>query len=637
MSNPVRYGLIGAGALLLLLLIAPFLIPAGAYRAQIEKAAFEQTGRVLKIEGGLRVTLFPSLGVTAQKVSLANVPGGHAKAFVSADDLHVAVRVWPLLSGRVEVSEIELERPVVNLERDRNGQGNWTFKSPASNDKSVGGFSTRFSGIHLSNGRVSYRNVDGKVRTFERADLTIGLTSPDRPVTLDGDFVYRKRHVALEARIDSLTPLGQGPARATDVSLTSDLLQASFKGDVAGEGGFEGAIKFDTTNMRGLAEWLGEILPKDAGFKTLSLEGRIEAHGSVVTFPETSLRLDTMTVTGRMGIDLGGKRPVITGDVVVDRLDLNRYIETGAPSGGKPASGNGWSNEPIELSILHLFDASLTIDTGVLRLKGLHIGKTHLTASLTDGLLDVVLDPMALYGGGGKARLVVDARAAKPVFRNELRFDKVAMLPLLNDSINVQRINGRGTLVLAVSSQGSSASEVIRNLTGKGSLRIADGRIMGVDLGAVARLIRTALTLEATKAEAATPFTEMGGSFVIAKGVLATKDFRMDGKVLRATGAGTVDLGNRTIDFLVQPKAVLLPIGTGLGVGFPFRAHGPWQSVTYSADVAGAVTGLVSDVFKSAMSVPGAIGGLFTGPDKQKPQPKKKKKSGGLFDGLFGP
>src|SRR5262249_49515568 len=190
------------------------------------------TGRVLKIEGGLRVTLFPSLGVRAQKVSLANVAGGRARSFVSADDLRVAVRLLPLLGGRIEVSEIELEHPVINLERDKSGRGNWTFKSAPPTGTATGGFSTRFSGIHLNNGEVSYRNIDGKVRSFERVDLTVGLTAPDRPVTLDGDVVYRKRHVSLEARIDSLTPLAPGQTRASELSVSAGPLQASFKGEV---------------------------------------------------------------------------------------------------------------------------------------------------------------------------------------------------------------------------------------------------------------------------------------------------------------------------------------------------------------------------------------------------------------------
>lgn len=639
MSKPLKYGLIGAGVLLLLLLIAPFLIPADTYRARIEQAAFDRTGRALKINGPLHVTLFPALGVNANNVTLANVPGGHTRDMATIGDLRVAVRFWPLLGGRIEVSEVVLDHPVINLERDKTGRGNWTFTSrPQPHTATPGNFSTQFSGIAITHGQVNYRNTAGTVRSAERAELTLGLVSVDKPITLDGDITYRSKRVSLEARIANLTPLAADQTRDIELSLTSDLLQGSFKGAIAANGDLDGAVKLDTTNIRGVADWLGEDLPKDSGFKTLSLEGRVQTTGNAIALPEESLRLDGMTVTGRMSADLNGKRPLIVGDVVVDRLDVNRYIEA-RPDAAKPNSkaSNGWSTEPVDLSILHLFDANLTIDTGVLHVRGLHINKTHLVATLNDGLLNIALDPMSLYGGTGKATLVVDVRGPMPQFQNTLALDNVSMRALLNDSMNAQRIAGRGTVSFSVTSQGNTADTIMRNLGGRGKLLIANGQVLGVDLGGVARLIHTALTGTAVNPNAATPFSAMGGSFAIAHGVLATKDFHIESKSFRATGIGAVDLGNRTLDFAVKPKALLvpMPIGTGLGVGFPFRAHGPWHNITYTADVAGAVTGLVGDVFHTALSAPGGALDFLAGSVQEKPKTKPKKKKG-FFDGLFG-
>src|SRR5438105_1324901 len=104
MSKTLKYGSIGAGVVLLLLILAPFLIPVDAYRSRIEQAALEKTGRTLKINGPLQVTLFPSPGVSAHNVTLANVQGGHARFMATTDDLEVAVHFWPLLRGRIEVS-----------------------------------------------------------------------------------------------------------------------------------------------------------------------------------------------------------------------------------------------------------------------------------------------------------------------------------------------------------------------------------------------------------------------------------------------------------------------------------------------------------------------------------------------------
>jgi AsmA protein len=644
MSKALKYTLAGAGVLLVLLLAVPFLIPAGSYKARIEREAYERTGRHLTINGPVRVTLFPVLGVRADDVTFENVPGGQSRHMATMGDIKVGVRFLSLLSGKIEVQQIVLDAPAINLERDKSGAGNWHFQSLRPKTPGTGKpRALHFEGITINDGRVSYRSATGKVRMLEHANLTIGLTAVDHPVSVDGDLTYRGKRISLEAKLASLAPMTQ--PRDTDVSLTSDLLQGSFKGTVAENGDLNGAVKLDTTNIRAVAEWLGEFLPPDGGFKTLSLEGRIETSGTHYALPEETLRLDGMSIIGKMSVDLGGARPLIVGDVVVDRLDLNRYLEqrprvavgVPAPSAPPPPQAEGWSKKKVDLSLLHLFDANLTIDTGVLRVQGLHIGKTHLVATLADGLLNVALDPMALYGGIGKAALTVDVRGDVPQFQNALSFDNVSMRALLADTLGAQRIGGRGKLMLNVISEGDTADRVMRNLSGKGALNIASGQILGVDLGGVSRLIRTALDGAVTDPNASTPFSTMGGSFAIAKGVLATKDFHIESTAFRATGAGTVDIGNRTLDFNMKPRALLAPVG-GVTVGVPFRAFGPWHHISYSADVTGTITGIVSDVFHSAVSLPGAIGDFFMGgekPVKQKPQSKPKEKKS-FFDNLFG-
>src|SRR6185312_1786186 len=148
-----------------------------------------------------------------ENVTFANVPGAHDPFMATMDDISVGVRLMPLLGGHIEVSEIVLDRPVIALERGKDGRGNWTFKS--SGDQS--GFTTRFSGIRVNNGRVTYRSETGATRGFEHADLTIGLVSIDKPVTLDGEVLYRKRRVLMEARLDSLAALAPGKTRGADI------------------------------------------------------------------------------------------------------------------------------------------------------------------------------------------------------------------------------------------------------------------------------------------------------------------------------------------------------------------------------------------------------------------------------------
>ncbi len=113
MNRKLLYGSVAGGLALLVALVAavPLLVPTTSLRGEIEARVSRATGRVFKIHGPLAVSLFPSIGLDAQDVTLSNVPGGKARDMVQVKRMRIAVRLWPLFSGRVEAREIALESP----------------------------------------------------------------------------------------------------------------------------------------------------------------------------------------------------------------------------------------------------------------------------------------------------------------------------------------------------------------------------------------------------------------------------------------------------------------------------------------------------------------------------------------------
>src|SRR5258705_5128862 len=73
MSRSTRINLI-IGAVILLVLAAPFLIPLNMYRGQIEAAASRALSREVHIKGPMHLTFYP-VSVSVSDVSVANVPG----------------------------------------------------------------------------------------------------------------------------------------------------------------------------------------------------------------------------------------------------------------------------------------------------------------------------------------------------------------------------------------------------------------------------------------------------------------------------------------------------------------------------------------------------------------------------------
>ena len=628
-NKTLRYALIAVAALVVVVLALPFVVPVGVYRDRIENAAENATGRNLTIEGPLRLMLFPHLGLRAQQVTFANMPGGRAAAMANIGDIELSVRLLPLLTGHIALDEIVLDHPEIELEVDAQGQANWKFQKIAkqSGASSVSlPIGTEFSGIKISDGRIVYDNAKtGTHRAIDHVNAMVGITRLDHPVTVDGNFTIGEHKADFVVRVVTLKSLLGNGTTGLDLSVTSDMLQASFKGLLAPEGGLNGLFKLDTASLRAMSAWLGEPLPAGGGLGPLSLTAQIDSKEKVTKLSPLRLSLDHQMLAGDLTVDNRSDVPAIDGTLTVDHLDFNPYLASSGHGSGSAASG--WSREPISMALLKKIDGKLRLTAGALRLRGLHLGHTTLMLTLDRGALTAQLDPVMLYGGTGTAELAVNGDD----IRNSLAFRNVALKPFLADTLGITSIEGVGALNLNVTSHGSSAYAVMHAINGRGSITATQGRFRGIDMGRIARTIQSVLGAGATGDVASTDFHEMGGSFAITQGVLANRDFHLAGPVVQVTGQGSIDIGNRSIDFRIVPKAAV----AGASIGVPFRVRGSWDHVHYLPDLGGLVGGVMQNLESGRAPLKGLFGGGDKSQDPNAPK-KKKKNVGDALKNMFG-
>ena len=619
----------GGAIFMVLVLAAPFLVPVDIYKGPIEKSVSRATGRAFTIAGPLHFTFFPTLGIRADQIALANMPDGRAPAVATADDVRLSLKLWPLLSGRIEITRIVLDRPVINLEVDAQRRANWTLdhalrpKSDNFGPHMV--VAAHFSGIEIVHGRVTYSNLHtGSTHAFDDLNANLSFTDLDRPASIDGTLLLSRQRISFHANATTPRSLLQDRSAAVDLSFTCDMLRSAFKGAVAPDGVVNGDIQIETLSVRRAAAWLGAHLPEGGGLGAMSLEGHVEGDSRHADFTTLKLRLDGMTVSGEIALDASGTIPAVKGTLAADHVDVNPYIER-PHSPDAPHlhhDDEGWSGKAITLDILTKADADLTLDVGSLTIRKLNIGRARIAVALNGARLKARLDPIALYGGSGKATLAVDARGT-PVFRNDVEFDNVALRSFLTDTIGVKQIEGVGTIKLDVISAGANAETIMHGIGGRGSIAFRDGRVRGVNLGAVAKTIQSLLG-SAINTDTFTNYSTMTASFTAANGVLTSNDFTLAGPVLNATGSGTVDVGNRAIDFRIDPRATATIAKQKLSIGVPFRIKGPWKHVHYTADVASVVNGILNNLETGRAP----LKGLFGGSQPKDPNaPKKKHKS----------
>ncbi len=124
--------LIGAAVIGLVIFISQF--DLNEYKPQIEKLVYDQTGRKLELKGdiGIKISLVPTL--ETKDVVLENAAWAGKKAMVEIKEADVTLGILPLLNKKVEIEEINIIEPVVNLSMNTDGTGNWVFEKPAGEE-----------------------------------------------------------------------------------------------------------------------------------------------------------------------------------------------------------------------------------------------------------------------------------------------------------------------------------------------------------------------------------------------------------------------------------------------------------------------------------------------------------------------
>jgi AsmA protein len=585
---------------------APFFIPVDKVTAEVVSRVKAATGRDLKIGGKVSFSIVPILGVEANDVSLSNPPGAASPDMAKFAKLQVALKFWPLLRKQVEVDDLLLVDPVIAVEVDKHGRPNWQFgeKAPAATPgpgqpaptaAGSGGLGElTLEDVRLENGQISYLDQrSGEKLVLDQINMELSLPNLESPMAADGSLVYRGEKLSLTVGVANPRSFMDGKSSGLTLKLASKLVNLDFKGNFTGSAPLklDGAVDLQLPSVRGLAQWAGTPLnAPGTGFGPLAISGKASVACSKIAFSDAKLSLDNIKGTGELALDTGGARPALKGRLDIDKLDVNPYLPPEMPSkpaasggaaapstGGTPATSSGaaksndWSDQPIDVSALKAADADFALSAGSILYRKLQIGKSALALHLKDGRFEVDLTELALGKGAGKGKIVMDGSGAVPGIASDFNLKDVDM----------DRLSGVGAFNIAVTGHGKSEREIISSLGGKGDFNLANGVIKGMNLVGKVKNIGNAFERSSKRADQ-TDFASLTGTFTITNGVLRNDDLQLESAEIPMTGAGTVDLPKRSVQYKVTPKSVGI-------VAVPVDITGPWDNLHYSPDLAGIV------------------------------------------------
>ncbi|MBV9695113.1 MAG: AsmA family protein [Alphaproteobacteria bacterium] len=608
--------------------------PVSFDKAEIEHAISRATGRSLTISGPLHLALLPVPLLRAEDVALSNPSGFHARALVTARELRLRVRLLPLFLGRIEVSSVLLDRPIAFLEVDAAGHANWLLAHREMPTRKGDGGRTHFRAgmtIAIQQGRIRYANARTN-RQVAVEDVDAILAVRDSTATVAGHFGYRGQDVRLTAKVVPAAAFSKSTPLHLDAEIQSEPLQSQFHGTIAADGTADGQICLTLPSIAAAGAWLGLPALERLGAEGLQLDGAVHSSGSTFDFTGARMKLGTAVVQGGLEADFRGPRLRLDARGNADHVAL--FQSKSSPAIRASRTKGDWNRVPIPLDFLRQADGHVSFQLSHLQLGKFMFDAAHVDAVQENGRSRATLRDLRFYGGRGEVKLAVDAAIA-PKWSVQAHLDDIALSPFLSGALGVDTIEGKGTLVVDTSALGANADELIHSLSGTGTVVFHDGRLRGVDLGRVTRTIQVVLNKTVGPGDL-TVFTVVHGGFAVSNGILTSRDFDLQGPLLHMTGAGSVDLGRRTIDFRLTPRATTSLGEKTFSLGLPLRAEGPWSHIRYTVDVGSLGDAVARNLSAGRAPFKGLFSPSANGPASAPRQKKKHKNLGDALKNMLG-
>jgi len=160
--------------------------------AQIEKQASETTGAEVRVQNfALHLSRFSA---DAYGITVRGNQSPSARPLVQAEQLRIRLKIVSLLRKKVDLSEIILRHPVVNLQVRKDGTTNLPTPQKSNKDTSSNLFDLGIRHVLLEHGEIYYNDVKTPLDA-ELRDLEVEIKAQLIGKGYDGKLSYRNGRV----------------------------------------------------------------------------------------------------------------------------------------------------------------------------------------------------------------------------------------------------------------------------------------------------------------------------------------------------------------------------------------------------------------------------------------------------------
>ncbi|MGZ5607492.1 MAG: AsmA family protein [Methylobacter sp.] len=393
MGKPLKIILSAVAAMMLLLIIAvcilPFVIDPNDFKPEITAAVKEKTGRELVLDGDLKLSLFPWVGISTGRAALGNTPEFQDRLFASIDEGHIQVLLLPLLSKNVEVSNVVLKGLVINLAKNKQGIANWDDLTSPTSEPAVAVTGTQnqqpvltvtptifsIGGITIENARINWDDLESEKHiqlkdlnlntdkfTFDKpVNITVSMTAlndqsksiqdiklnselnvneqfdnfslqhSELQITASGETISGKSLTAALTAADIAVDMNQQTAKISGLQLKSGdlVLSAELTGhSIKDKSSFRGPVTVAPFSPVKILQQLAITVPamQDANaLGKLSAGFDLTATADSADLQNLVLNLDDSQIKGAITVK-DFAQSIVCFNLAIDALDADRYL-----------------------------------------------------------------------------------------------------------------------------------------------------------------------------------------------------------------------------------------------------------------------------------------------------------------------
>ncbi|MBS0055035.1 outer membrane assembly protein AsmA [Yersinia sp. Marseille-Q3913] len=577
-----------AGMSALVLLVNP-----NDFRAYMVKQVEKKSGYHLQLEGDLRWHVWPQLSIIVGRTALT-APGATAPV-VSAENMRLDVKLWPLLSHQLDVKQVMLKGAVIRLTPDSEPQqqpGAPVAPSGSAPLNEHRAWKLDINKVQIADSLLIWQRTDNDQVNVR--DLNLELKQDDQ----------RQVHITLSSRVNrnqrdvTFSMVADADMRHYPQQFSANISQFAYKlegadipvGGVSGEGTLQASYQSD----------IQQLLLNQLSFSANNNQLTGSAKATLGDIPDYTINLaaDNLNLDTIFGWEPkstavskdAGKQSTVTAPVIAIQAD---------------------EDVGQDLQSLRDFNAQISLTANNLVYREITVNQLHLQGANQRG--DVQISRLTGSGLGGDFSLPgsLDVTGKKVLASVNPVINHMELAPVLQAAGLPAVMTGKFSLKAQLSGDGLNVESFNHRWKGDAQFSMNSARLEGLN---IQQLIQQAVTRSSSdvkgqdRYERYTEVKQLQANLALNRGAMKISNLIADSELIAIKGSGALNLPAQRCDMNLsvrvlqgwsgQDNLVRLLQNTDI----PLRIYGPWTQLSYQLNVEQLLRGELQQRAKKALN-----------------------------------